>query len=51
MAGYCWWLATTFFAPRGDFVARTIQACMHDIDDLYRRVVELKGGIPERKYR
>lgn len=51
MAGYCWLLSQLFYAQRGDFVARTIQACMHDIDALYQRVVELHGNIPERKYR
>jgi len=51
MLEYCFKLRSTFFAPRGDFVANTIQACMRDISELYQRVVDLKGNIPEKPYR
>lgn len=48
LQGYCNKLWKIMFDTQLNTV---IKACMSDISDLYHRVVELKGDIPERRYR
>ena len=45
---YCFKMQQIFFKTQ---TGTCIRGCMKDISALYERVVELKGGIPERKYR
>lgn len=48
MEGYCAKLRHIFYSTQQKNV---IQKCIKDISKLYTRVVELNGGITERKYR
>lgn len=45
---YCFKLSQIFWKTE---TGKCIRGCMKDISALYERVVQLDGGIPERKYR
>lgn len=46
--GYCAKLRSIFYNTQQKDV---ISSCIKDIHKLYKRVIELKGGVVERKYR
>lgn len=48
MQDYCSKLQSIFYETQ---LKDVIQACMSDISDLYERVVELKGAVPEHCFR